>query len=483
MSDSWTSPAPRDPRLASVDPRLNRPWPALWSILVGFFMMMIDASIVTVALPRMQRELHADLTLLAWVTSAYLLPYAALMLITGRLGDRLGLKRVYMTGLAVFTLASLLCGLSTTAGMLIASRALQGVGAAIVSPQTMSMVTRIFPPDGRGRAMAIWGATGGVANIIGPLLGGVLVDGPGWQWIFYVNLPVGLLGMVAAARFVPALPGTSGRLDWPGVLLSAAGLGLVVFGVQEGQRYSWGAIAGLITVPRLIVVGLALLVVFVAWQRHMGHDALVPLRLFADRNFSAAVVGIAAMGAIVFAQNYPLTMFLQNVRDLSPTEAALATLPTAVMSILLANPVGRWLDGHDPKPLAVTGFGCMAVGLSWLALAMSPSTPILTVLAAMTVIGVGNAFIWSPLSVTATANLSPKLAGAGAGLYSEMQQVAAVLGSSGIATLMTWRTQTRPDLARAMGDSMWLSVVLAGAGLVACLCFARPRRAADWQRG
>ncbi|WP_114046339.1 DHA2 family efflux MFS transporter permease subunit [Acidipropionibacterium virtanenii] len=476
MSDSQTFPAPRDPRL-------NRPWPAMWSILVGFFMMMIDASIVTVALPRMQKDLHADLTLLAWVTSAYLLPYAALMLITGRLGDRLGLKRVYMTGLGVFTVASLLCGLSTTAGMLIASRALQGVGAAIVSPQTMSMVTRIFPPDGRGRAMAIWGATGGVANIIGPLLGGVLVDGPGWQWIFYVNLPVGVLGMIAAARFVPALAGSANRLDWTGALLSAVGLGLLVFGVQEGQRYSWGAIAGVMTVPRLIVVGLGLLVVFVFWQARMGYDALVPLRLFADRNFSAAVGGIAAMGAIVFTQNYPLTMFLQNVRMLSPTRAALMTLPVAVVSIVLANPVGHWLDGHDPKPMALTGFGCMIAGLSWLSLAMSPRTPIPVVLAAMTVIGVGNALIWSPLSVAATANLSPTLAGAGAGLYSEMQQVAAVLGSAGIATLMTWRAGVRDDLALAMGDSMWLSVGLAAAGLIACLCFVRPRRAADWAQG
>lgn len=476
MSDSQTSPASRDPRL-------DRPWPAMWSILVGFFMMMIDASIVTVALPRMQRELHADLTLLAWVTSAYLLPYAALMLITGRLGDRLGLKRVYLTGLAVFTVASLLCGLSTTAGMLIASRALQGVGAALVAPQTMSTVTRIFPPDGRGRAMAIWGATGGVANMIGPLLGGVLVDGPGWQWIFWVNIPVGVLGLLVAARFVPGLPATANRLDWPGALLSAVGLGLLVFGVQEGQRYSWGSIQGWVTVPLVISLGVLLIAVFLGWQARMGRDALVPLRLFADRNFSAATGGIAAMGAIVFAQNYPLTMFLQNVRMLSPTQAALATLPTAAVSIIMANPVGHWLDGHNPKPMAVAGFGCMIAGLSWLSLAMSPSTPILTVLAAMTVIGLGNAFIWSPLSVAATANLSPGLAGAGAGLYSEMQQIAAVLGSAGIATLMTWRAQVRPDLAQAMGDSMWLSVGLAAAGMIACLCFTRPQRVADWKQG
>lgn len=455
----------------------------MWSILIGFFMMMIDSSIVTVALPRMQKDLHADLTLLAWVTSAYLLPYAALMLITGRLGDRLGLKRVYMAGLGVFTVASLLCGLSGSVGMLIAARALQGVGAAIVSPQTMSMVTRIFPPDGRGRAMAIWGATGGVANIIGPLLGGVLVDGPGWEWIFWVNIPVGLLGLLAAARFVPSLPGTSGRLDWPGVGLSAAGLLMLVFGIQEGQRYHWGAIVGSIGVPALIVAGAVLLVGFVVWQVRMGEGALVPMSLFADRNFGAAVVGVAAMGAIVFAQNYPLTMFLQNVRMLTPTQAALMTMPVAVVSIGLADPVGRWLDRYNPKWLAVAGFGAMIVGLAWVGLTMTPHTPIVVILAAMAVIGVGNAFIWSPLSVTATANLSPRMAGAGSGVYSEMQQVAAVLGSAGIATLMTWRTAVRGDLAPAMGDSMWLSVALAGAGLVACLCFERPRRAADWERG
>lgn len=455
----------------------------MWSILVGFFMMMIDASIVTVALPRMQKDLHADLTLLAWVTSAYLLPYAAFMLITGRLGDRLGLKRVYMTGLGVFTVASLLCGLSGGVGMLIAARALQGVGAAIVSPQTMSMVTRIFPPDGRGRAMAIWGATGGVANIIGPLLGGLLVDGPGWQWIFWVNIPVGLLGLAVAARFVPSLPATSGRLDWPGVILSAVGLLMLVLGIQEGQRYHWGTIVGPVGVPALIVAGAVLLAGFVVWQVRMGEGALVPMSLFADRNFGAAVVGVAAMGAIVFAQNYPLTMFLQNVRMLSPTQAALMTMPVAVVSIAMADPVGRWLDRYNPKWLAVAGFSAMIMGLSWLSLTMTPHTPIMVVLAAMAVIGVGNAFIWSPLSVTATANLSPRMAGAGSGVYSEMQQVAAVLGSAGIATLMTWRTAVRGDLAQAMGDSMWLSVGLAGAGMIACLCFERPKKASRWTRG
>ena len=185
-----------------------RPWPALWSLVIGFFMILIDTTIVSVANPSIMEGLNADINSVIWVTSAYLLAYAVPLLITGRLGDRFGPKKLYLSGLVVFTLASLWCGLSGDVQMLIVARVFQGFGAAMMTPQTMAVITRIFPPDRRGAAMGIWGATAGVATLVGPILGGVLVDGLGWEWIFFINVPVG------RRRFLPGpalRPGADAR--------------------------------------------------------------------------------------------------------------------------------------------------------------------------------------------------------------------------------------------------------------------------------
>ncbi len=201
-----------------------RPWPALWALVVGFFMILVDTTIVSVANPRIMQALHADINAAIWVTSAYLLAYAVPLLVTGRLGDRFGPKRIYLIGLVVFTLASAWCGFSGSIEMLIAARAVQGLGAALLTPQTMAVITRTFPPQARGKAMSLWGATAAVATLVGPILGGFLVDGLGWEWIFFVNVPVGVVGFVLAWRLVPALETHSHRFDLPGVVLWAIGM-------------------------------------------------------------------------------------------------------------------------------------------------------------------------------------------------------------------------------------------------------------------
>ena len=218
-------------------------------------MILIDTTIVSVANPRIMEGLNTDINAVIWVTSAYLLAYAVPLLITGRLGDRFGPKRLYLAGLVVFTLASLWCGLSGNIQMLIAARVLQGLGAAMMTPQTMAVITRIFPPDRRGAAMGLWGATAGMATLVGPILGGVLVDGLGWEWIFFINVPIGIVGFILAWRFVPSLTTHPHRFDIPGVVLSAVGLFLLVFGIQEGETYNWGTITGPVTVWGLIISG------------------------------------------------------------------------------------------------------------------------------------------------------------------------------------------------------------------------------------
>src|SRR4051795_2044264 len=221
----------RDPIPADV-----RPWPALFALCLGFFMILVDTTIVTVATPAIISDLHADVNSVVWVTSAYLLAYAVPVLITGRLGDRYGPKNLYLVGLTVFTAASLWCGLTNSIEMLIAARVLQGLGAGILTPQTMAVITRIFPAEKRGQAMALWGATAGVATLVGPILGGILVDALGWEWIFFINVPVGVLGFVLAVRLVPSLETRMHKFDWLGVALSGVGMFLLVFGIQQGHK-------------------------------------------------------------------------------------------------------------------------------------------------------------------------------------------------------------------------------------------------------
>ena len=238
--------------------RPTNPWPGLWALIIGFFMLLVDTTIVSVANPAIKAALDPATTNLdnvVWVTSAYLLTFSVPLLIAGRLGDAFGPKRVYLTGLAVFALASLGCGLSTTLGMLVAMRAVQGLGAALMSPQSMALIARTFEPRNRGAAMGLWGATAGVATLVGPLAGGFLVDAFGWQAIFYVNLPVGVIGFVLAAMLVPRLETHPHKFDVAGIVISAVGLFLLVFGLQEGEKYDWGVIWGPISVWSLIIAG------------------------------------------------------------------------------------------------------------------------------------------------------------------------------------------------------------------------------------
>ncbi|CAN7260285.1 DHA2 family efflux MFS transporter permease subunit [Pseudarthrobacter oxydans] len=482
-----------------------KPWPALWSLVIGFFMILIDTTIVSVANPRIMEGLDADINSVIWVTSAYLLAYAVPLLITGRLGDRFGPKKLYLSGLVVFTLASLWCGLSGDVETLIAARVLQGLGAAMMTPQTMAVITRIFPPDRRGAAMAIWGATAGMATLVGPILGGVLVDGLGWEWIFFINVPIGVAGFILALRNVPALSTHPHRFDIPGVVLSAVGLFLLVFGIQEGETYNWGTIAGPVTVWGLIIAGLAVLALFVVWQRFNKGEPLLPLALFRDRNFSLANIGITTVGFTVTAFSLPLIFYYQLVRGLTPTQSALMMVPMALISGGLAPVVGKVIDRVNPKFITAAGLVLMAVALAWNSALMQPDTPILLFLLPSAVLGFANAGIWAPLSTTATRNLPPRQAGAGSGVYNTTRQIGAVLGSAAIAVLIQARLAAElpaggpgggagegmalsgglPEalhsgFSTAMGQSILLpaGVILVGAAVA--LFFAKPQPVQGW---
>nr|WP_163906382.1 MFS transporter [Mycolicibacterium pulveris] len=403
-------------------------------MMVGFFMILVDATIVAVANPSLMDQLGASYDAVIWVTSAYLLAYAVPLLVAGRLGDRFGPKNTYLIGLTVFTAASLWCGLSDTIGMLIGARVLQGVGASLLTPQTLSTITRIFPADRRGVAMGVWGATAGVATLVGPLAGGFLVDGLGWQWIFFVNVPVGVLGVALAARLVPEMPTRKQPFDLPGVLLSGIGMFMIVYALQEGQSsgwapWVWGTIAG----------GIGLMAAFLIWQSVNPNEPLIPLEIFRDRDFYLSNLGVATIGFVVTGMMVPIMFYAQAVCGLSPTRSGLLMAPMAIVSGVLAPFVGKIVDRSHPRPVVGFGFSVLASSMTWLSIEMTPTTPIWRIAVPLTVTGVGMAFIWSPLAATATRNLAIDRAGAGSGVYNATRQVGSVLGSAGIAAFMTWR--------------------------------------------
>lgn len=482
----------------------RKPWPALWALVIGFFMILVDSTIVSIANPAILRDLDTDITAVLWVTSAYLLAYAVPLLITGRLGDRFGPKRVYMIGLVVFTLASLWCGFSGDITMLIAARVLQGLGAALMTPQTMAVITRIFPPNQRGAAMGLWGAVAGVATLVGPILGGVLVDSLGWEWIFFVNVPVGIVAFILAWRLVPNLETHSHSFDWLGVALSAIGMFLVVFGIQEGETYDWGTIVGPITVWGLIITGVVVLVGFVVWQRYNPAEPLLPLPLFRDRNFSLSNIAISLVGFGIVALPLPLAFYYQVARGLTPTQAALMLVPMALVTGIAAPFVGRLIDRIDPKWIAFSGFVITALALWWTSTLITPDQELWVLLIPSGLLGLGLSGIWAPLASSATRNLPPSQAGAGSGVYNTTRQVGSVLGSAAIAALLNARLaaelpgfdtqaaeqakagssgmppQVLEGFTAAMSQSMWLPILGFAVGAIVVLFYAKPKVTVDW---
>nr|WP_082930200.1 MFS transporter [Mycobacterium sp. 1164966.3] len=472
-------------------------------MMIGFFMIMVDSTIVAIANPTIMADLHAGYASVVWVTSAYLLGYAVVLLVAGRLGDRFGPKNLYLIGLAVFTAASLWCGLSGSAAMLIAARVVQGVGAGVLTPQTLSTITRIFPAERRGVAASLWGATAGVASLVGPLAGGLLVDGLGWQWIFFVNVPIGIVGMALAVWLVPVLPVQAHQLDLIGVALSGLGMFLIVFGLQQGQAAGWDP-----GIWAVIVAGVGFMVAFVYWQAMHTGEPLIPLRIFADRDFSLCSVGVAIVAFATTAMMLPVAFYAQAVCGLSPTRSALLIAPMAIANGVLAPLAGRIVDRSHPLPVLGFGFSALAISLTWLSTEMTPGTPIWRLLVPFVGIGVGMAFVWSPLTATATRNLPPQLAGASSGVYNAVRQLGAVLGSAGMAGFMTSRISAemparasaagrrglqlpeflREPFSAAMSQSVLLPAFIGLLGVVAALFLVDFRRArepdeVDWEYG
>ncbi|MEU0804949.1 DHA2 family efflux MFS transporter permease subunit [Streptomyces sp. NPDC005970] len=447
---------------------------ALTALCLGLFMIVVDTSIVAVAVPAMVRDLHAGLNAVVWVTSVYLLTYAVPMLFTSRLADRHGPKRLFVAGLALFSVACLGAATAPNIQVLIAARAIEGLGAALLTPQTLTLITHLFPDGERGRAMGMLGATSGLATVAGPLLGGLLVDRLGWEWIFYLNVLLGTGTLVMSLRVLPDWrPGHARRIDPLGILLSAAGLTLIVFGVQNGRSYDWGALVGPVTVPQVIVAGVVLLGAFVLSQRFTRDDPLLPLRLFRDRNFSVSALITAALGFSMTGMFLPLVLHLQTTLGLTPTQAGLLTAPMALIAATMGPFIGRLSDRVNAKYLVLSGLLGMALGLALVAVRTLRDAPAWQCVPGLLLCGLGMGLALVPLNNTALRTVPPELRGTASGTYFTARQLGAVLGSATTSAALQARS------AQAAYLPLILVLLLAGAAAAILRGIGDPQRMPD----
>lgn len=402
----------------------NRKWWTLAAVSFGLFMIMLDNTVVNVALPSIEKDLHISIAQLEWIVTAYALVFAALMITGGKLADLFGRRRIFVVGLAIFTLSSLACGFAPSSGFLIGARAFQGIGAALMNPATLSIITATFPPKQRGQAIGIWAGVSAMALAIGPLAGGLIVDNINWNWIFFVNVPVGVLGIVVAKFFIDESRDTSHEqsIDLPGLATSAAGLFALSYALIEGNAKGWasGEILGLFAAAAVLLVAFVLLE---SRQRLPMLDlSLFKIGSFVGANIVAMLVSLGMFGVFFF-----VSLYIQNILGYSPTKAGAAFLPMTILIILLAPIAGkqsdrigsRWLMGGGMTVLGISLLLYQRVGLH---------STFWTLLPAMVLGGVGMAFVMSPMTSAAMGAVPIDKAGVGSGVLNSFRQVGGALG-------------------------------------------------------
>ncbi|WP_225846752.1 MFS transporter [Streptomyces sp. HPF1205] len=411
----------------------GNPWAILTVLSIGFFMTLLDLTIVNIAIPDMVDHLNASLDQILWITNAYTLALAVLMITSGRLGDLIGKKNLFVYGVALFTLSSLACGLSGSASVLIAFRAVQGVGAAMLLPQTLSMIVDVFPAEKRGVALGIWGIVAGVSGAAGPTVGGVLVSDLDWRWIFFVNVPLGVLAVIGGVMWFPKpTRQVRHRFDVPGVVLSSIALFLLSFALIEGQKYDWnGGIWAVIGAA--VVVG----VIFLVYQRgQQDNEPLVPFSLFRDRNFTLMnFVGIAISFGIV-GLFLPITVYLQSVLGYSAVKAGVALLPLSIGTFVMAGPATVLAEKVGGRWILMTGLTLFGGGLAWIMAVADVGKSWTGLVAPLFIMGAGAGCTFSPMASEVMRNVPPRLTGAASGVNNALRQVGSVLAGAVIGAVL-----------------------------------------------
>jgi EmrB/QacA subfamily drug resistance transporter len=435
-------------------------------VSVALFMVVLDNLVVSVALPTIHRELGASIQQLEWTVNAYVLTYAVLLLTGAALGDRFGRKRMFLLGLGLFTAASAGAALARSTDLLIAARALQGAGAAIVTPLTLTLLAEAFPKERRGLAIGVWSGISGIAVALGPLVGGAVVQSISWHWIFWINVPIGLVVIPLAARWLSESRGPYGKLDLPGLVLASGGLFGIVFGLVRAQSLGWTST----TILATLIAGAALLGAFVLWERRTP-EPMLPMSFFAKRSFAVTNVASLTMYFGMFGSIFFLSQYMQNVLGNTPFQAGLKLLVWTGGTMVVAPLAGIFSERFGSRPFMFAGLSLQAAALAWLNLITSTHLAYSSMLVPFVMAGAGMALVFAPSANAILSSVRDEQAGQASGANNAIREVGGVLGVAVLASVFTSAGGYGSPQAFVDGliPAIWVGVAVLGAGALVVL--------------
>jgi EmrB/QacA subfamily drug resistance transporter len=445
--------------------RAGNGW-TLGIVSVALFMVVLDNLVVSVALPTIHRDLGASIQSLEWTVNAYVLAYAVLLLTGAALGDRFGRRRMFLLGMSVFTAASAAAALAPTTGLLVAARAVQGMGAALVTPLTLTLLAEAFPEQRRGMAIGVWSGISGIAVAIGPLVGGAVVEGISWHWIFWINVPIGLVLLPLAARMLKESHGPYSTLDLPGLVLGSSGAFGIVFGLVRAQSLGWAS--G--TVLASLIGGALLLAGFVAFELR-AREPMLPMSFFAKRSFAVTNVVSLSMYFGMFGSIFFLSQYMQNVLHNSPLQAGLKLLVWTGASMVVAPLAGVFSERLGSRLFMVAGLSLQAAGLAWLASMISTHLAYSHMIIPFIMAGAGMALVFAPSANAVLSSVLTQQAGQASGANNAIREVGGVLGVAVLASVFTGAGSYASPQAFVDGlaPALWVGVAVLAAGALVAL--------------
>jgi EmrB/QacA subfamily drug resistance transporter len=452
----------------------RRAW-TLVIVSVGLFMTVLDNLVVNVALPTIHRDLGASVQALEWTVNAYILAFAVFLLTGAALGDRFGRKRMFITGIAIFTAGSAAAALAPNSGLLIAARAAQGLGAAIATPLTLTLLAAAFPNESRGLALGVWSGISGIAVALGPLVGGAVVQAISWHWIFWINVPIGLTLVPLAARQLAESHGPSGAIDLRGLALASTGLLAVVYGLIRAQTDGWTSSLVLAS----LALGLGLVGAFVAWELR-ADQPMLPMQFFKRRSFAVTNAVSLSMMFGMFGSIFFLSQFFQNVLGNSPLQAGVKLLVWTGATMVVAPLAGVFSERFGSRWFMVAGLALQAVALAWMAELVSVHTSYISLVAPFILAGAGMALVFAPSANAILSSVSVEQAGQASGANNAIRELGGVLGVSVLATVFTGSGSYGSPQAfvNGMTPALWVGVVVLAAGALLALALPFSTRAA-----
>jgi EmrB/QacA subfamily drug resistance transporter len=465
---------PVQPGAATIAERMTPK--AVWALAitsVAVFMVTLDNLVVTTAIPVIRQDLHAGLSGLQWTVNAYTLTFAVLLLTGSALGDRFGRRRLLAIGVAIFTAASAGAALAPSIVALDVARALQGVGGAIVMPLTLTVLSASVPAGRRGVALGIWGAISGLAVALGPLVGGAIVSGISWHWIFWLNVPIGLALLPFILLRLEETHGPASKLDLPGLALGSTGLVGIVWALVSANNDGWTS-APIISA---FILGCALLACFVAWELRAEHPML-PMRLFGNRTFALANIASLFMFFGMFGSIFFIAQFFQTVQGLSPFQSGLRILPWTAMPMLVAPIAGAVSDRIGGQRLMGAGLTLQAIGLAWIALVTTPTTPYVDFVGAFAVSGLGMALFFAPVANVVLSSVRPEEEGQASGANNAIRELGGVFGVAVLAAVFTVNGgyHSGQQFVDGMNPAVLIGAALVAVGAIAAFAIKRNPR-------